>query len=91
MPNETNRRNIKTLMDLLSDAHADITKQASDINTTLLDVDETVHNQGAASNFYIKVANRKLAELEDLLAAQEARCARTQAEVVEIRKNLKVV
>lgn len=91
MPNESNRRNLKAQMDLLSDAHADITTQAAHANHRILYADERNVQKVDGGKLALKWAGRQLEILEDMLGAQEDRIARVREEVEQIRKNLKTV
>jgi len=62
MPNTANRRNLKALMDLLSDAHTDITAKANQANARLLEADNPSRGGGddgtrAFSAFDLKIAD----------------------------------
>ena len=91
MPNESNRRNLKAQMDLLSDAHADITAQAAHCNARIIVADEQNVAKPGSGSTSLKWAARQLETLEELLDAQEDRLARVREEVEQIRKNLKTI
>ena len=80
---ETPRRNLKSMMDLLSDGHAEVTQQAAYANSALL-TSETKY-----SGLGIKAAARYLARVEEELLEQAARCKRVREEIIQIRKTLK--
>ena len=87
MPNTANRRNLKALMDLLSDSHAEITATATEVNTALIEADQG----GRGQSFKQPYANRRLDALTALLTAQSARALRVISEVEEIQKNIRVI
>jgi len=91
MPNESNMRNLKALMDLLSDNHADITAQAAHVNARVILADERNSERAGSGSVSLKWAARQLETLEELLDNQRRRTARVLAEVKAIRKNLKTV
>jgi hypothetical protein len=83
---ETPRRNLKNIMDLLSDGHTEVTQQASYANSALL-TSETRKND---NSLRIKAAARYLERAEEELLEQAARCERVRLEIIQIRNNLKV-
>lgn len=83
---ETPRRNLKNIMDLLSDGHAEVTQQAAYASIALL-TSETRKND---SRYRIKAATRYLERVEEELLEQAARCKRVREEIIQIRKTLKV-
>jgi hypothetical protein len=91
MPNESNRRNLKAQMDLLSDAHADITAQAAHCNTRIIVADEQNTAKPGHGSTSLKWAGRQLESLEALLEQQRLRVLRVAAEVKAIRENLKTI
>ena len=96
MPNTANRRNLKALMDLLSDAHADITATAAKVNARLVAADNPTKGKDEKgkrtfSAFDLKLADRGLGELLELLDAQQNRCQRVHEEIETIKKNLRVI
>ena len=88
MPNTRNRTNLKGQMDLLSDAHAEITALAAEINSSILKVDNPEKAFKAA--FTGKYADRRMGELLELLEEQAMRTHRVLAEVRAIKKNIKL-
>jgi hypothetical protein len=96
MPNTANRRNLKALMDMLSDGHADITAKAVKANERLMEADNPTKGKDEAgqrkfSGFALKGADRELGDLLELLNSQERRCVRVREEITEIKRNLKVI
>lgn len=89
MPNTTNRKNLKAVIDILSDGHQEVAMKAADVNRVLLDLDER-SNSGAGVGLSLRASIRHLGELEEHLEAQEARARRVRDEISEIRKNLRV-
>jgi len=81
--NENARRELKGVMEFLSDHHQEITLLAAELNNKLVEVDER-------GNFYAHLAVVKADELMDLLESQAARCYRVKAEVAHMRKSIKV-
>lgn len=81
---ENPRRNLKNIMDLLSDGHAEVTQQAAYANSALL-TSETQQN-----SLQVKAAARYLERAEEELLEQAARCERVRLEIIQIRKSLKV-
>jgi hypothetical protein len=88
MPNTANRRNLKALMDLLSDSHCEITALAAEANACLVEADGV---DGKRSEFKRKFADRRLESLLGQLAAHELRVRRITDEVTEIKKNIRVI
>lgn len=96
MPNTANRSTLKALMDLLSDAHADITARAITVNNHLLAADNPTKGKDEQdkrkfSEFELKWAGRGLDDLLQLLDAQQNRVQRVYEEIEQIKKNLKVI
>jgi hypothetical protein len=81
---ETPRRNLKNIMDLLSDGHTEVTQQAAYANSALLT------SETRCGSFQIKAAGRYLERVEEELLEQAARCERVRLEIIQIRKSLKV-
>jgi hypothetical protein len=86
--NEKNRRNLKALMDLLSDSHHEMAILAADINTVLLKIDE---EPGKSSAIRSRIVGRKFGELAELLDEQALRVSRTAAEVRQLKKKVKSI
>lgn|GEM_PF-5424250 len=85
MPNESNRRQLKALIDLLNDGHSEITMKAAKINALILESD-TDPDKGFAA---LKVVYSQFGLLLDGLRAQGRRVKRVRKEIEEIRNNLK--
>jgi hypothetical protein len=80
--NDTARRNLKNLMDLLSDSHSEITDKAARVNAFMLKSGNEITRAS--------MAQRSLAVLEEALDAHAARCIRVRDEIGQIKNNLKV-
>lgn len=90
MMNEANRRNLKALMDLLSDNHKEITHQAAYANKLILKADELQANKLNADTS-MKWAGRHLDNLAELLEEQATRIYSVRDEILRIKKNLKTI
>ena len=91
MPNSRNRQNLRGLMDLLADGHADSLEMASRANNRFILADE----KGAEDNptkaaLQLRFAVYALDGLCTTLESQRDRIDRVIAEVVEIKKNARV-
>jgi hypothetical protein len=82
--NEANRQSLKAALEILNNAHAIITAEAAAANALLVKADETGNTLAA------KVARNRLESLAHLLEVHGDRCFRLQAEVEEIRQNIKI-
>jgi len=91
VPNSVNRKNLKAVIDLMSDGHADVTKQASDVNTALLRLDELLNTKEGKPEIYRKFSQRKLEVLLEMLTAHEARVGRVREEIGEILRNIRLI
>lgn len=83
---EQDRTQLKNQMDLLSDAHANLTAQAAKLNVRMAELDS--QQPELLKVAYSHPVNRDFTMLLDMLAIQENRIARVRAEVKEIQKNL---
>jgi len=90
MPNEANRRNLKALMDILSDAHAELTQRAATINARLLDADTRNREAPGSGKTSLKFADHQLDRLLDGLLEQGERVLRIEEEIETIKDNLKI-
>lgn len=90
MPNTNNRKNLKNLIEMLSDGHQDVAQQASDANVSFMKLDEALA-EGKGGAIFQKFTCRKLEVLLELLEAHEKRVARVREEVREILKNIRLI
>ena len=93
MPNSTNRKNLKNMIDLMSDGHNDVTQMAARTNNALLKLDDYLINTGGgpAEGIHLRAANRYLNELQGMLDSHKARIGRVREEIQEIQKNIQVI
>lgn len=90
MPNTNNRKNLKALIEILSDGHQDVAQQACDANLSFIKLDESLA-EGKGGEIHKRFTQRKLENLLVLLEAHERRVSRVREEVGEILKNIRVV
>jgi organic radical activating enzyme len=94
MPNSANQRNLRSLIDLLSDNHQEVALEANGVSVSLGKLDEAiahVNGKGASAvNIYKRQVDRRLDELVSLVYEQAQRCLRLADEVKQIKKNVKL-
>jgi len=90
MPNTRNRQNVRALVAILSDAHAEIAATAVRVTTKLANADSRESARSGNGDIVRKWAAREFECLEDLVNEQAQRCHRMRQELIQIRNNIRV-
>lgn len=88
--NQRNTENIKRVMDIVEDAHSEIMALEAETREAFTKYDAT-QEEKQPSPFWLRVADRKLGELDRLLKEQAERLERTRAELSVIKSKVKVL
>jgi hypothetical protein len=87
--NENNRRTLRALLDILSDAHLAITEQGASVNGAFLKLDESIEASIGVA-IYAKRPSSQIDTLIALLQEQAQRCIRIAEELETVKNNVKV-
>lgn len=88
MANETNRKTLRALLDILCDAHLVLTENGATINGTLLKLDERVAQKSPGTYSYARLADRQIGLLIHLLQEQADRCNRIAQELKTVKNSM---
>lgn len=88
--NQRNTENIKRVMDIVEDAHSEIMALEAETREAFTKYD-AMQEEKRPSPLWLRVADRKLGELDRLLKEHAERLERTRAELSVIKSKVKVL